>query len=157
LCVAQIASYPHCVAAGWPADATSDFGKRVERRLRKESLIWLVTVDPRGTPQPSPVWFVWEGAGVLIYSEPNTPKLRNIAQNPRVSLHFDGDGQGGDIVVISGEARVASDALPPDKNAAYGKKYDAGGFYKRIGLDAATFARRYSVPIVVLPTGLRGY
>jgi PPOX class probable F420-dependent enzyme len=145
------------VATGWPVDTASEFGKRVEQRLRKENLIWLVTVDPKGTPQASPVWFLWDGSGILIYSEPKTPKLRNIAQNPRVGLHFDGDGRGGNIVVMSGEARIVSDAVPADRNAEYARKYDAGGFYRRIGIDAASFARRYSVPVAVLPTGLRGH
>jgi len=42
-------------------DLTSAFGERVARRLREERLIWLVTIDSSGLPQPSPVWFWWDG------------------------------------------------------------------------------------------------
>ncbi len=38
-------------------DTTTDFGKRLQERLRDEEIVWLVTVSPDGVPQPSPVWF----------------------------------------------------------------------------------------------------
>jgi len=111
-------------------------------------LIWLTTVDPKGAPQPSPVWFLWSGSEILIYSEPDKPKLRNIEQNPRVSLHFDGDGQGGDIVIIRGQARIAMAEPPATDVPDYARKYDAGGFYKRTGFSGAAFARRRVLAIV---------
>ena len=42
-------------------DLDSDLGRRAARRLREEEVIWLVTVGQDGTPQPSPVWFLWKG------------------------------------------------------------------------------------------------
>jgi len=33
------------------------------------------------------VWFLWNDGSILLYSQPDTPKLRNIAANPRVALH----------------------------------------------------------------------
>lgn len=120
-------------------------------------MIWLTTVDERGAPQPVPVWFLWDGSQVLVYSEPEKPKLRNIERNPRVALHFDGDGQGGDIIVISGTARIAKEMPPATRVPGYAAKYDAGGFYRRIGMGAAQFAARYSVPIVIEPARLRGH
>ena len=85
-------------------DTTTPFGERAARRLRDEPLAWLVTVSPAGQPQPSPIWFEWDGSSILLYSKPDTPKLRNIAANPRVTLHLDGNGHGGDIVIVSGTA-----------------------------------------------------
>ncbi|MCA1724947.1 MAG: TIGR03667 family PPOX class F420-dependent oxidoreductase [Thermomicrobia bacterium] len=93
-------------------DTTTDFGKRVERRLREETIIWLTTVRRDGTPQPTPVWFLWDGENVLIYSRPNQQKQRNIEHSPKVSLHFDGDGRGGDIIVLTGESRGARRGRP---------------------------------------------
>ena len=72
-------------------DTSTEFGARVEQRLADERIIWLVTTDREGAPQPSPVWFIWDGESALMYSQPNTPKLRNIEANPRVSLHFNSD------------------------------------------------------------------
>ena len=91
-------------------DLSTEFGARADRRLRDELIGWLVTVNPAGAPVPVPVWFLWDGAGsLLIYSRPNTAKLRNIAAGPRVSVHLDGDGAGGDVVVVSGRARISDD------------------------------------------------
>ncbi len=104
-------------------DRSSEFGQRAERRLQDEKLAWLTTVDRAGTPQPVPVWFLWDGAEtILIYSRPDTPKLRSIERNPRVSLHLDGNGLGGDIVVATGQAAVSDDP-PAHELPAYLDKY----------------------------------
>lgn len=141
----------------WGLDRSSAFGKRVERRLFEDPLIWLTTVDLQGAPQPSPVWFTWDGSQLLVYSEPGKPKLRNIAANPRVALNFDGDGEGGNIVIIRGKARVAPEMPAATDVPEYARKYDRGGYYKRIGMTGSTFARQYSVAIVIEPVGLRGH
>ena len=41
-------------------DPESDVGARVRERLGTEEVIWLTIVSPSGTPQPNPVWFVFE-------------------------------------------------------------------------------------------------
>jgi PPOX class probable F420-dependent enzyme len=136
-------------------DTTTDFGKRVERRLREETMIWLTTVRRDGTPQPAPVWFLWDGETVLMYSQPNQQKERNIAHNAKVALHFDGDGRGGDIIVLTGEAQIVTDAPPVADVPAYVEKYAEQ--IKRIGRDAASFAAAYSVAIRITPTDVRGH
>ena len=70
-------------------DTATDSGRRVAQRLENERLVWLTTVAPDGTRQPSPVWFLWDGGSVLIYSQPNRPKLRHIQRNPNVASNFD--------------------------------------------------------------------
>jgi PPOX class probable F420-dependent enzyme len=146
------------MAAGkFQLDTGSDFGRRVERRLREDALIWLTTVGPDGTPYPSPVWFLWDGQTVLLYSRPHTPKLRNISRNPRVALHLDGDGRGGDIVVINGEARIDREAPPVDQVPGYVAKYGGGGFFARMGATPESMARDYSVAVRVTPSKLRGH
>ena len=76
---------------------------------------------------------------MLLYSRPDKPKLRNIAANPRVSLHLDGDGRGGDIVVVTGSAAVSDDA-PASQMPAYVAKY--AGLIERQRLDARQLRRR---------------
>lgn len=136
-------------------DTSTTFGARVARRLAEEAIIWLTTVRADLTPQPSPVWFLWQDGAFLIYSEPNTPKLRNIARSPSVALHFDGDGRGGNIVVFAGTARIDPQAPPAHRVAAYAQKYGWG--FERNGWTAQQFAELYSVPILVTPTELRGH
>src|SRR5262245_42678770 len=136
-------------------DLSGDFGARVARRLDQDIVIWLVTVRADGTPQPSPVWFVWADQELLIYSKPNTPKLRNIEQNSKVSLHFDSDGRGGNIAIIAGAARIDERAPSLLEVGEYLEKYRE--HIARIKMTPESFARAYSTAIRVTPTGLRGF
>ena len=43
-------------------DTATPFGERAQRRLRDDKLAWLTTTSADGTPQPVPVWFLWDGA-----------------------------------------------------------------------------------------------
>ncbi len=136
-------------------DTTTEFGARVARRLREEWIIWLTSVGGDGTPQPIPVWFLWDGQTFLIYSRAATAKLRNVADRPRVALHLDGDGHGGDIVVLAGEARIVTDVPPASEIPEYVDKYREA--MKRIGMTPASFAQAYSVAIRVTPHRLEGH
>ncbi len=136
-------------------DTSTPFGARVARRLNAEHIIWLVTVDPQQVPQPIPVWFDWDEQTFLIYSQPNTFKLRNIAHNSQVALHLDGDGQGGDIVVFTGEARIDPDAPPANAVARFVARYAQG--FQRIGTTPEGFAQTYAVALRVTPQRLRGH
>jgi PPOX class probable F420-dependent enzyme len=136
-------------------DSDSEYGQRVRHRLRDEQVVWLTTVDRTGTPRSVPVWFLWDGEVVLIYTPPDTLKVRNIERHPRVNLHFDGDARGGDIVVLTGKARVAPDAPAVSSNPPYIEKYGAG--IERIGMTPTSFSARYSTPILVTPERVSGH
>ncbi len=135
-------------------DTETPFGQRAQRRLRDELIGWLITTSPDGTPQPVPVWFLWDRPdSFLVYSKPGTAKLRNIAERPRVALHLDGDGTGGDIVVVLGEAALADDP-PAHEVPAYVEKYAeliAGHTWT-----PESFAAEYSVAVRIVATRLRG-
>ena len=136
-------------------DTSTEFGARVARRLDEEYIAWLTTVGADGTPQPSPIWYLWDGETFLIYSQPNTPKLRHIAANPRVSINLDGDGKGGDIIIFTGDAQIDESAPPAHQHDAYAQRYAEG--FRRINKTPEQFAAVYSVPIRVRPTRLRGH
>jgi PPOX class probable F420-dependent enzyme len=94
-------------------DSGTAFGERVRRRLHEEQIIWITTVGNDGTPQPNPVGFLFQDDNSnLIYNMVNANRLNHVVDRPRVALHFDGDGTGGDIVVFTGTARRAND-IPP--------------------------------------------
>lgn len=135
-------------------DTTTEFGARAERRLRNDQIGWLTTVSPNGMPQSTPVWFLWDGETFLIFSEPGTRKLRNIRDNPKVALHLDGDGKGGDIVVVNGDARIA-DRPSADQFAAYVAKYEQG--IKGLGMTTDQLAQTYSTTIRMTPSRLTGH
>jgi PPOX class probable F420-dependent enzyme len=136
-------------------DLSSDFGARAAGHLRKETVVWLTTVTPKGAPLPSPVWFLWDGEeSVLMYSMPSA-RIANLQANPRVTLNFAGDGHGGDIVVLSGAATVDRELPRADANELYLSKYREG--IARIGSTPEAFAQRYSEPVRIRLTGLRGH
>ena len=92
---------------------------------------------------------------MLIYSQPNKQKLRNIAQNSNVALNFNSDEYGDNVAVITGTAQIDLQAPAVDQLSAYLEKYRAA--IANIGSAAEDFAQSYSVAIRVTPTSLRGF
>jgi PPOX class probable F420-dependent enzyme len=136
-------------------DTSTEFGKRVAERLRDDVIVWLTTIDSKGTPQPRPVWFHWDGQSIVIYTRAEGHKLRHIQRNPRVALHFDSDGEGGDIVVFTGTAQIDNAAPRVEGNQGYLDKY-LPLITGRIQSDIERFKRAYSVAIRVTPDEVRG-
>lgn len=136
-------------------DPATEFGARVARRLREEPVAWLTLVDGAGTPQPAPIWFLWDGDSAVIYSDHRARRLRHLRANPRVALHLDGDGAGSNIVVLTGAVVEEPDVPGVPDNAAYLAKYGdwiAGGPWG----SAEVFAQTYSVPLRFRPDRVRG-
>ncbi|MET9018830.1 TIGR03667 family PPOX class F420-dependent oxidoreductase [Actinopolymorpha sp. NPDC004070] len=136
-------------------DTTTTFGAHVAERLERDRLIWLTTVSADGTPQPSLVWFLWTEGELLIRSQPDKPKLRHIARNPRVGLHLDSDSTGNDVVVLTGEARTPAEPPTEEEAARYFRKYAQG--IEALGMTEETFAQEFSVPIRVAVSKVRGW
>jgi PPOX class probable F420-dependent enzyme len=139
-----------------PASGTP-LGDQARRRLAEEKLIWLTTVGKDGTPQPNPVWFLWDGAdGVLTYNAATANRLVHVRARPRVSLHFNSDDHGGSVLVLTGAATLPGSAVPAlDAHDAYLAKYaDAAA---RVSGSVAQFARDYPTPLHITLTHLRGF
>ena len=136
-------------------DLSTEFGRRVSERLQTEHVVWLTTVRSDLTPQPTPVWFWWDGEAFLIFSRRERQKLRNISRHPKVALNFDGNGQGSDIVIFWGEASLDPDGPAEAERAAYIDKYQAG--LSDLQLTPKQFFDAYAVTIRVQPTNLRGH
>ena len=132
------------------------FGERVARRLRDDYAIWLTTVGADGTPQPNPVWFLWDGdATVLVYNRPDAHRLAHIDRQPNIALHLDGNGRGGDIVVLSATARRAPGTPAAHENADYVAKYGDG--MRRVSSSLEQFAQDYSVALQIDIRRIRGH
>jgi PPOX class probable F420-dependent enzyme len=130
-------------------DLTTEFGKQVERRLQAEDVIWLTTVTPQGAPQPNPVWFYWDGKTIIIYSQPDSFRIRNIENNPRVALNFqDVDAMANNVVVILGEARLKYTYVSP--HPGYVEKYTK--YLPEMSLTFDDLVASYSVEITIEPT-----
>jgi PPOX class probable F420-dependent enzyme len=125
----------------------------LEERLREEKLAWLTTVRRDGMPQPTPVWFLWRDGRFLIYSQPEARKIRNIANNPRVSINLNSDPWGNRVVVITGMASVDANAAPANEIPAYLEKYREG--ILQIEMTPESMAKEYSSAIYVTPAWIR--
>lgn len=136
-------------------DWTSDFGKRAARRLAEDKIIWLTTTDNQGTPQPRPVWFLWSGETILIFSRPQAHKVSHIKLHPRVALNLDSANSGEDIVVLLGTALIDPSPISPAEMEAYIEKYRQG--LVSINMTESEFKDSYRTTIRVTPTNLRGH
>jgi PPOX class probable F420-dependent enzyme len=137
-------------------DESTEFGARAARHLREDRVVWLTTVSAAGSPLPTPVWFVWEEPDTVhVFSLPGAARARHVETNPRVSLNFAGNREGGDIVVLSGRATADPDAPAAHEVPAYAEKHADG--FRRIGVTPEQFSQRYSVPLRIRLTKLRGH
>ena len=134
-------------------DTTTEAGGRAGRRLREEEVGWLTTVRRDGQPQSVPVWFLWDGETMLVYSQPGRQKLRNIERNPRVGFNLNSSATGGDVARAECTAEVIEDAPPSDEVPEYLEKYRES--IARIGFDPEGFARAYPVALRLTPSRWR--
>jgi PPOX class probable F420-dependent enzyme len=127
--------------------------EHVEARLHSNLMAWLTTVRPDGQPDSVPVWFlVRDDETVLVYSQPKKLKLRNISQNPKVTLGLDVTDIGRDIIRIDGTAKHVDDVPPADRQLRYAAKYA-----ERIGAMFGTprqFAELFSEALIITPSRL---
>lgn len=130
-------------------------GRRAKRRLEHERVIWFTTVSADLTPQPRPVWFYWDGAMVLIYSQPNAHKVHHVRARPAISLHFNTDEAGSEVIVFTGRAELDPAAPPAHKVRGYIDKYRKG--IADLEMTPEGFSREYSVAIRVTLEKLRGF
>jgi len=137
-------------------DWTTKFGRKVKRHLKSEYVVWLTTIGADLTPQPRPVWFVWEGSSFVIFSQPHAHKVRHITARPEVALHFNTDETGdADVIVFLGNAALDLNVPPAHKLSAYFKKYRTG--IAGLKMTPEQYSDEYSVAIRVTPTGVRGW
>jgi pyridoxine/pyridoxamine 5'-phosphate oxidase len=97
----------------------------VEERMAAAREYWVATVDPDGRPHLTPVWGLWVDGVFYFGSGPRTRKARNLAENPNVAVHPEGD----DVVILEGVAEVVTDpdpALSERVYAASAAKYGMG-------------------------------
>jgi len=127
--------------------------EQVERHLLTDQIAWLTTVSPAGWPTPNAVWFLWDGREVTVYSKNNGAKLRHIEASDKVALSFDSGPGGGDIVVISGRARLVPDAPPPSQFPGLLDKYQPA--LDAMGQTAQWYDDNYGEAIRIIPERAR--
>jgi PPOX class probable F420-dependent enzyme len=122
----------------------------VDQRLRDDIVIWLGSVRPDGRPHLVPVWFLWDGSTVLIFSKPDNQKVRNIRHDARVILAMDNTDDGDDVITIEGAAELLNEPEITPVLPAYTAKYAES--IKEIGYTPARMAAEYAQAIRITPT-----
>ncbi len=140
-------------------DRTSEFGQRAERRLNEERVAWMTTVTRRGTPQPTPVWFLYYGdpgrERILVYSLNTSRRNDNVQANPRVALNLACTDDGSDVVIVNGTARIAPELPAPRENAPYLVRY--GEWIVKDWGTPEKFADEYGTPIEITDLKVHGW
>lgn len=123
-------------------------------KILDNDLIGFVTaVDESGQPQTSPVWFVRDGEDIIIYNQPETPRFKSIAVNPKVAFNLRGDRRARGAVIVEGTA-TKEETLPPAIDfPGYLDKYarEIG----RLGWTSESFSADYSTGLRLVVTRVR--
>ena len=105
---------------------------------------------PDGRPHLVPVWFLWEGETILIFSKPEHQKIRNLRQNPAVTVALDSADHGDDITVLEGVAALIDEPDVTTILPAYASKY--AGPLANMRMTAESMAKEYSQAIRITIT-----
>jgi nitroimidazol reductase NimA-like FMN-containing flavoprotein (pyridoxamine 5'-phosphate oxidase superfamily) len=81
-----------------------ELSPNVVGRLTRDSLFWLATARPEGTPHLAPLWYVWHNSCLYVFT--GKVKLLNIRINPAVSLALQ---DGVRPVILEGKAMPVKD------------------------------------------------
>jgi len=122
---------------------------QIKRHLDNDQVAWLTTVTAGGRPAPRPVWFVWDGSTIIVYSLNDSAKLRHLRTHDQVSVHFNSTTDGRDVVVIHGRAEIVPDASNPSQYPGLLEKYAAR--IEQMGRTPQWYDDNYGTPLRVIP------
>ena len=134
-------------------DLTDPRQAAIDTRLREEEFAYFTSVRADGSPHTVPVCFVWDGATVILFSQPNVAKTRNISRNPHVSLALDQFGRDNVPVVVEGEAALVDEPGVEFMMPSNATKY--AGLAERLGTTLEHVATIYTQAIRITPTRIR--
>ena len=96
--------------------------KRANKKLETETVYWITSSSRKGKPHSAPVWGIWKNNNLYFETDPQSPKARNLASNPRIVFHTQ---DGMDTVIVKGTARrEKSRARLRSLKALYTRKYN---------------------------------
>lgn len=76
----------------------------IAARLASARSYWLVTASERGVPHATPVWGAVLDGVLYLYTDRQSVKARNLAENPRLVVHLE---SGEDVLIVHGTAEDA--------------------------------------------------
>lgn len=82
----------------------------VREFLKKPLIARVSTHGADGFPHTAPVWFMMDGDDVIIISERDTRKVKNLAQDSRAAIQVGGEPGDAYAVLFRGVVTVTDDA-----------------------------------------------
>ena len=137
-------------------DHTDPAQAAVLDRLGTDEIGWFTTVRGDGSPHAVPVWFFWHDGRVIVLSEPDTAKVRNVRRGSPVLLHLETAPGGDGVVVLSGRARISERSATEwlaEIGEAYEEKYRQA--IAAFGMPLPDIAERFSTVLELTPTRLQ--
>lgn len=138
-------------------DRTDPLQAQTQERLESAEYGFLITVRPDGRPHAIPVCFLYENGSILIFSLPDSVKVRNIRENPQVSLALESFGfEDYFSVVVDGIAELVDEPSNWLQYPPYNAKY-APLSRRTFGSDIVPdeYAAQFSQIIRVRPVKIR--
>jgi len=89
--------------------------------LRGYPVAILCTHNSDGSIHAVPVWFKYDGSEILLATQEDTRKIKNIRENPDVTIVVEADQPPYRGVTIYGRAKLDRDNVTPRRAAMYEK------------------------------------
>ena len=89
----------------------------IQKFLATKEVVVLATVQSDGAPLAMPMWFLHTPTSLTMISVADTQKVRNLRNDPRVSVVAEAVGSGGEVrgVTVQGRAEFLADG--PERRA----------------------------------------
>ena len=127
----------------------------VAASLERDTVVWLSSVRPDGAPHVVPLWFIWDGESILVFSKPGAQKVRNIRADPRVMIAVGEPGLDFDVELVDGLAELAPGPVAGTAWDAFARKY--ASVANRAGITIPRFAATYTQTIRIRPRRWLGW
>ncbi len=123
----------------------AEFDPKVQEFLKGLHFGKLATIRKDGSPQLTPVWFMFTEGKLIVNTTTERVKYRNIQRDPRVAFLIDA---GYPYVTIFGKARVATERDPIKDIEALAIRYQGEEKGRRAARDYFSKQPRVSIEII---------
>jgi PPOX class probable F420-dependent enzyme len=85
---------------------TEEKRKFINAFLSEPLIARLATADKKGQPHVVPVWFAWDGSALWVSAFSSTRKVRDLEENPLISVAIDETRPDGTTLAVILEGRA---------------------------------------------------
>lgn len=123
--------------------------EQLEEFTDRRLLAVLSTSNPDGSPQATPVWYLYDGAYFKTTSHAGRVKVRNIRRDPRVTLVVVDTSGYGKHLIVKGTAEIIEKG-GDEFTHTMARRYKGEDEGKASADDLIGYARRIGQPRVII-------